>query len=443
MAQATTAHANGFEDTLKELEVPAEFAEYETTENADVIVRLEEWRRKAYVVLDELRTQLAAKQDTLTLEERADVISTAAQFDGEGFWVLDTTTELAREILNTYNISDIILVERVLSHHIKPIFQKNPHPDVNPETGRKSTRSAAQLDYYEGQEWKRYPGILNVLSWCVRHIEGTNYERLWHLVIPPAMTLLDDYEARYKIPGVRVISEMLDRVPPELLRRTGIDGLILASLQGCFTSLRKPETPTLLRLTIPTCVKLVEATTAPKSAQRFEQLCAVLGDGIIGSVWFYSTSEPESLAATLDMLPTVVRALGLGVARYLKAMIPQLTYPLVTAPDNTTSTSVQLASAKALRVVIAVCAPRMQRWKGDILNGVCRCWVTLVESGASDNLPAQKEKLELRNILREVCQDLAHACPSVVQDEFTRLSTAKPSLFSALVGPLGKESEDG
>ncbi len=41
------------------------------------------------------------------------------------------------------------------------------------------------------------------------------------------MTLLDDYEVRFKIPGVRVVSEMLAHVPPELLRRTGMDALIL------------------------------------------------------------------------------------------------------------------------------------------------------------------------------------------------------------------------
>ncbi len=52
------------------------------------------------------------------------------------------------------------------------------------------------------------------------------YERLWHLVIPPVMTLLDDYEVKYKLQGVKVVSEMLKNVPAEILRRTGIDGLL-------------------------------------------------------------------------------------------------------------------------------------------------------------------------------------------------------------------------
>lgn len=40
------------------------------------------------------------------------------------------------------------------------------------------------------------------------------------------MTLLDDYEAPYKLRGISIVSEMLERVPKELLKRTGVDGLL-------------------------------------------------------------------------------------------------------------------------------------------------------------------------------------------------------------------------
>ena len=40
------------------------------------------------------------------------------------------------------------------------------------------------------------------------------------------MTLLDDYEVKFKLQGVELVSEMLKNVPAELLRRTGIDGLL-------------------------------------------------------------------------------------------------------------------------------------------------------------------------------------------------------------------------
>lgn len=41
------------------------------------------------------------------------------------------------------------------------------------------------------------------------------------------MTLLDDYEARYKLKGVQIVSRLLEVSPSDLLRRTGIDSLLL------------------------------------------------------------------------------------------------------------------------------------------------------------------------------------------------------------------------
>lgn len=43
------------------------------------------------------------------------------------------------------------------------------------------------------------------------------------------MTLLDDYEANYKLHGIRIVFEMLERVPNDLLRRTGVDGLFFTA----------------------------------------------------------------------------------------------------------------------------------------------------------------------------------------------------------------------
>ena len=40
------------------------------------------------------------------------------------------------------------------------------------------------------------------------------------------MTLLDDFEAKHKLQGVFVVQEMLQRVPKDLLKRTGVDGLL-------------------------------------------------------------------------------------------------------------------------------------------------------------------------------------------------------------------------
>ena len=35
-------------------------------------------------------------------------------------------------------------------------------------------------------------------------------------------------------------------------------------------------------------------------------------------------------------------------------------------------------------MVVRVCAPRIRGWKGDILEGVTKCWVGVVDAGMDD-----------------------------------------------------------
>ena len=92
----------------------------------------------------------------------------------------------------------------------------------------------------------------------------------------------------------------------------------LQSLKKCLAFLENPETPALIRAAIPASVSLVLLTTSPGSAKRFDQLCEILGNGIIGGIWFYAMHEQTTIEASIDVLPGLVHALGIGTARYLK-----------------------------------------------------------------------------------------------------------------------------
>ena len=116
---------------------------------------------------------------------------------------------------------------------------------------------------------------------------------------------------------------------------------------------------------------------------RFDKLCALLGDGIIGNVWIYASTEVESVQATLEVLPDVLEMLGIGCARYLKALVPQLIHPLL--PNHVSpSRDMQSTSLRALGVLIKVCSPRMPRWKDTILDAIAKCWVCIVDLDLND-----------------------------------------------------------
>lgn len=52
------------------------------------------------------------------------------------------------------------------------------------------------------------------------------FEQVWHLLVPPVMTFLDDYQSPYKLRGVMLVSDLLEKAPTSLLKRTGIAELL-------------------------------------------------------------------------------------------------------------------------------------------------------------------------------------------------------------------------
>lgn len=230
----------------------------------------------------------------------------------------------------------------------------------------------AMQDYYEGQLWKQHPGIANVVLWCVNALEVSlnlswkeadsdistqpeAFEQMWYLIIPPVMTFLDDFDAKYKLQGVIIVRAMLPRLPKGLVKRTGVDGLIQQvfsklyrssnsfwlwqSLRTSLSHFQSPETPDLITNAICASVDLTLQTTSPAgnenaNSERFYQLCSLLGDGIVSGIWLYAEDKPTVVQATFEALPYLIKALGMGTIRFL-----QVSYSLLD-PDPETSDTI-------------------------------------------------------------------------------------------------------
>ena len=65
-------------------------------------------------------------------------------------------------------------------------------------------------------------------------------------------------------------------------------------------------------------VKLTALTTRIGSQERFDALCALLGEGIITGIWVYAFDKPDALRSSLDALPEVFQALDIGCTRFLR-----------------------------------------------------------------------------------------------------------------------------
>lgn len=383
------------------------------------------------------------------------------------------------------------LWKRILEQRVKPIFVvSNPHPHLNPQTGKSLPQSqvgrppqqggfsSVTQDFFlpEGQRWKTWVGLGAVLYWCVKHLEAGTYETAWHLVIPPLMTFLDDFQPQYKLWGLFIAREMLGRVPAELLRKTGIDGLLCSSFKKALSQLESPLTPPSIRLAISLTVTLTSRTTQVGSQERFDALCALLGEGIIAGIWVYAFDKPDPLRATLDALPEVIKALDIGCTRFLRSLIPQLVQPMIIPSQNPPipglplidpiQLHLQISSSRALLCLMEACSLRMHSWRLTILDGLARCWVSMIADRGkatsivtvttsapvdSDDeedeavrgpdvsygsLPITTEVkeglLELKALLRKACSELARHCPSLQEAEYRQLLKADPKCLEGL-----------
>ncbi|KAG2130971.1 uncharacterized protein EDB93DRAFT_945759 [Suillus bovinus] len=460
---------------LADLAIPKEFSRFDKLTDEQILAQLIRWKNGVRASLTTLRDLLATRQgiQSLPVDEQADIAASVAAFDGPGEWIADDASALALSILDPLTKPHIhpLVLTRILTYYLKPSFAANPHPRLNLQTGRKLPQPADTQDAYEGQVWKTRIGTGNVLGWCLRNIEASTYESVWHLILPPVMTYLDDFEAPYKLRGVQLVSDLLFRVPPELLKRTGVDGLLFTSLSGTFNHLRDPFTPDLIRAAVPTTLHLIDIISPPSPAPlpptsgspsqgrtvvksgsfsanpatRYEHLSTLLGSCLIGTVFLYAYADPEAILAATDMLPLVLVPIGIGAVRWLKALIPQFTHallpPAVPSPSQPLDVDLRLkvSSLRALCTCIETCAPRMYLWKYNIIDAIGRAWASAMDieherhTQLADETGAYSLASEYKKLLRMTCVKLAEACPRIIQEEYQQLIAFDSALFDDLV----------
>jgi len=202
------------------------------------------------------------------------------------------------------------------------------------------------------------------------------------------------------------------------------------SLSNCLAHLQAEESPNLIREAINTQLELTRLTTRVGERAYFDQLCELLGEGVISGVWFYGYEQENVILASIEALPGLIRALDIGCVRFLKVLITQFTDPLIPKPLRYVPIQLQIASLEALLCVMDVCAPRIDAKKaGMIADAVCRCWITLPPQNG------QVSKAEtVRRMLRQTCERLKEVCPAIVEEYRMMLEVAAGELSELFQG---------
>ncbi|KAF1821777.1 uncharacterized protein K489DRAFT_381770 [Dissoconium aciculare CBS 342.82] len=253
---------------------------------------------------------------------------------------------------------------------------------------------------------------LNLLKWIVSALHPKLTEEVWPLIVPPILTLIDDWEIKYKQIGISLLQTLLEKTPPALLARTGLSEVFEEALMPCLTYLPTLNTPeesvAMLSVTYSALLVLTQTRFPPEenAPQRAKMLDTMIRKGIL---YGYTTaSEYPSIVTTLFRnLALILDELGIDSVKHIKFILPMLTQAL-SHPHGTASLPMLNSAVVALQALLRNCWPRMAYHRAEVLKGLAMCWLNVAEldGGDKEGLAALRGKLRetvdsLETILRD------------------------------------------
>ncbi|EMC91906.1 hypothetical protein BAUCODRAFT_126876 [Baudoinia panamericana UAMH 10762] len=285
-----------------------------------------------------------------------------------------------------------VLVHHFLKLTIRPLFAKN-RPITVTESGRKMMKP-----------WKSSvnSSALDLLGWSVSALDDKLVEEVWPLVVPPVLTLLDDWEAKYKRKGAELLHDLLKATPPALLMRTGLAEVFEEALMACLTWLPtitpEDESIALLSVVYPCLLQLSMVRYSKELSSSSKFLDTIIRKGVIQG-YSLANQYPRIVAVLFQELVPLLHALGIESVKHLKYILPTLTetliHPLASAQMPTLT-----AAVKALQAVILNGWPRMSEYRGEVLKGLTLCWLNTHEMKGEDADGLRREMRETVAMLR-------------------------------------------
>ena len=292
------------------------------------------------------------------------------------------------------------LLHHFLKLTIRPLFIKAKPSSVT-DKGRKNTTTvlpkkitAENMDDSLNKPWKsgKDAYALDLLRWCVSSLDEQLVEEVWPLIVPPLLTLVDDWEVKYKQLGAELMRKLFEVTPPTLLARTGLGEVFEAALMPCVAYLptitSEEESIPLLDAVYPALLSLAqvrfprtENPTSGPDRQRTKVLDTIIRKGIIYG-YTHCGDHPHIVSTLFPHLIPILNALGIETVKHLKYIIPMLTetlsHPLV---DTQAAATLLNKSIMAMQAVLLNAWPRMAEHRGEVLKGVALCWLKVVDDG--------------------------------------------------------------
>lgn len=334
------------------------------------------------------------------------------------------------------------ITQHVLTLIIRPLFAQTQRPSSISVNARLS-RSPSLPEKFRSmnirddnsQSWKKKENAyaLDLLIWVLRASGPSGVESSWPLIVPPILKMIDEVDVSWKVKGINLINMLFDKISPLLLAKTGLGDVFEEALLPCLTYLppltsekesialtdqsypalislckiRYPKTSLIGSKSTPSTVPVSDheiAVTVLNKREKF--LDNLVRQGFLKS-YFHSSEYVQLTSVLLRHLRSILQTLGIPSVKHLGATLPLISN-ILSEPLGPVYPSLLAEAAKTIQVIITSAWPRILYHKGEILNGVCVCWIRLCEDTARE-----EEFRELKGKLK----DIVHLLKAVVDAE--------------------------
>ena len=309
------------------------------------------------------------------------------------------------------------LISHFLRLTIRPLFAKSQHPAVTSQ-GRKVTtnvlpRRFAQEESEEvAKPWKYHDSYaMSLLRWIVQNLDERQVEQNWPMLVPPILSITDDYDTKMKAQGCQFVEALLQVTPASLLARTGLSDVFKEALLPCLgylpTLTAEDESITLLSAVYPALIVLSRSAHHPTSKTTPEEmkekravfLDSIMRKGILAA-YAHCPENIKIVEVLLHNLVLLLDELGVESVKHLKYILPMLN-EVLTNPFGTTYPPLLLAGIKAMQSVVLNAWPRMAANKGEVLKGLTICWLLCEDAQRADLGSIKAELVTTAQMLRQ------------------------------------------
>ncbi|KAI1635608.1 hypothetical protein F4809DRAFT_663900 [Biscogniauxia mediterranea] len=333
------------------------------------------------------------------------------------------------------------IADVVLAGFLRPLFARSRPAGVT-AAGRRAAYPAEEGGAGEPARY-RYVGAgsdpaakpwmharryaVTVFEWAVENADTSLIKSHWPLFTPVLLALLDEPGTGVKLRGLRALRAFWARLPPGLMRDTGLapvfEQAVFPAVLNLPSLTPEDESVSLLAAAYPALFDMAGVVVVERGEKEAEMTQAktkkigdfteeqralvdrIVREGIMTG--YHHAKEHVRLVGLLcEELRCLVDGIGILAVKYLKDFIP-MTSEILTDPFGTKHPPSLLAAVQLLQAILRSCWPRIPGRENEIIKTLMLCWLNIDDDEEAFPGDGQPSPADLKAELTKTAQMLS------------------------------------